>query len=218
MTKKRGPDLEKIRREYTLQSLDEAELPTNPIDLLRAWLEAAGKAGLTDPSAMTISTLSREGTPSSRIVLLKKLEKGRLTFFTGAASKKSKELEEHPLVAAHFYWAELERQVRISGQADRVSDKVADSYFSTRPRESQLAAWASPQSEAIPGRNFLEERFEHFRQKFEGEKTIPRPAHWTGFYITPGQIEFWQGGAHRLHDRILYRKDHGKWSRTRLAP
>lgn len=211
-------DLRHIRREYNKDKLEESNLPTNPLELFATWLENAQSSNNADPTAMTLSTVERNGQPSSRIVLLKKIEDGKLIFYTNYHSKKSREIRTQAKVAAHFYWSELERQVNIAGIARPVDDADSDLYFQLRPFESNISLWASPQSEVIPDRQYLEKEYEKYFRKFPSSEKVPRPAYWGGYAITPTRIEFWQGGAHRLHDRIQYSIKEGRWSRVRLAP
>jgi len=211
-------DIGNIRREYSRHKLDGANMPSDPMELFVAWLEQANVAGITDPTAMTLSTVDGQGNPSSRIVLLKKIEEGKLIFFTNYNSKKAHAIEENARVATHFYWPELERQVKIAGTVSSVEDAVSDLYFQSRPYESKIGAWASPQSEEIPNRQYLEEAFEKSKKRFKESGNIPRPTHWGGYAISPARVEFWQGGNHRLHDRIEYSKKQDQWNRVRLAP
>ncbi len=207
-----------VRREYDLSRLDDSKLPDDPLLLFVAWMDKASTSGIPDPTAMTLSTVDDLGSPSSRIVLLKKIDQNRLVFFTNYQSRKAKEIRNNSKVAAHFYWPELERQVKISGVAQALEDADSDNYFSSRPFESKVAAWASPQSEEVSGREYLEDEYRKYLEKFEGSTDVPRPKHWGGLYITPERIEFWQGGKYRLHDRIEYTLKDKKWSRVRLAP
>jgi len=211
-------ELERVRREYDLEQLDESLLPDDPLLLFSEWLEVAAKSGNIDPTAMTLSTVDEDGAPSSRIVLLKKIDQNKLIFFTNYNSRKAREIQNRSGVAIHFYWPELERQIKISGIAEEVNDLDSDQYFNSRPFESQVSAWASPQSTMVPDRDYLEKEYKLYLEKFKGSGNVPRPAHWGGFSISPRRIEFWQGGRYRLHDRIEYSlKDEG-WSRIRLAP
>ena len=211
-------ELGRIRREYSLAHLDESSLPENPLKLFTAWLDQAQSSNNPDPTAMTLSTVERNGQPSSRIVLLKKVLDGRLIFYTNYHSRKSREIRTQGKVAAHFYWSELERQVRIAGIARPVEEADSDLYFQSRPFESNISTWASPQSEVISNRQYLEEEYEKYLKKFSLTKEVPRPAYWGGYAITPTMMEFWQGGKRRLHDRIEYAKKDESWSRVRLAP
>lgn len=211
-------DLDKVRREYSLNRLDEGQLPSEPMVLFKDWLEEARRSGSPDPTAMTLSTVNKDGLPSSRIVLLKKLEQDRLVFFTNLRSKKAREISAGSRVATHFYWPQLERQVKISGMASPLEDAESDHYFQSRPRESQVAAWASPQSEVVPDRETLEKEYGLYLEKFKGLKQIPRPPFWGGMAIEPLRMEFWQGGKFRLHDRFEYSLGKEGWIRIRLAP
>lgn len=210
--------LNQVRREYTRGRLEGASLPEDPMVLFDRWLIEARSASLPDPTAMNLSTVDSQGRPSSRIVLLKDLDEGKLIFFTHYGSRKGTEIRERPEVAAHFFWPELERQVRIEGTAGPIEEVISDAYWQSRPVESKIAAWASPQSREIDDRKMLEDAFHEYRRKFKDIAEIPRPPYWGGYAITPLRMEFWQGGAHRLHDRIVYRKGGEGWKRFRLAP
>lgn len=211
-------NLENQRRDYEWVRLDESQLPVNPMELFAAWLEQALKTDHPDPTAMTLSTVERSGQPSSRIVLLKKVDDERLIFYTNYHSRKAREIRSRPKVAAHFHWPQMERQVNITGNARPIEDKDSDLYFRSRPFESNITAWASPQSEVIPDREYLIKEYEKYRRKYGDASSVPRPAYWGGFAITPLRIEFWQGGFNRLHDRIEYTKKDERWSLVRLAP
>lgn len=211
-------NLGKIRREYKLRQLDEGQLPSEPMGLFKDWLEEARASGTPDPTAMTLSTVNKEGKPSSRMVLLKKIEEDRLVFFTNLRSKKAREISIRTDVAAHFYWPQLERQIKISGTTVPLEDAESDHYFQSRPFESQVAAWASPQSEIVPDREALEKEYGLYLEKFKGLKQIPRPPFWGGIAIRPNKMEFWQGGKFRLHDRFEYSLGKEGWIRVRLAP
>lgn len=210
--------MDQIRREYTRGRLEGPSLPKDPLVLLSRWLTEARTTSHPDPTAMNLSTVDTSGHPSSRMVLLKDLKEGKLVFFTNYMSRKGNEIKDRPEVAAHFYWPELERQVRIEGTAAILPETLSDAYWRSRPLESKIGAWASPQSQVISDRKTLEASFGQFRQKFQDAKEIPRPAYWGGIAISPLHMEFWQGGAHRLHDRIAYRMQNGEWTRFRLAP
>lgn len=211
-------ELGEERRDYSFGHLDETSLPADPMELFSAWLDQAIGSKNPDPTAMTLATVERNGQPSSRIVLLKKVDDGRLIFYTNYHSRKARAIRARAWVAAHFYWPELERQVNVTGVARPIEDEDSDHYFRTRPVESNLTAWASPQSEVIPDRDYLENEFEKYRKKYHGKEVVPRPAYWGGYGITPSKIEFWQGGRNRLHDRIEYTKREERWSYVRLAP
>jgi len=209
---------DRVRREYKLEQLDESKLPHDPLLLLNTWMEDAIKSGNIDPTAMTLSTVDESNSPSSRIVLIKKIDQNRLIFFTSYKSRKAREIQNRSGVAAHFYWPELERQVKIAGIAEKIKDSDSDLYFSSRPFESQISAWASPQSEVIPDRDYLEQKYQEYLEKHEGSGRVPRPSSWGGFALEPKRMEFWQGGTYRLHDRIEYSLNDKGWSRVRLAP
>jgi len=211
-------DYGELRREYRKEQLNEALLPEDPMELIASWLEEAETSGTMDPTAMTLSTVGPDGMLSSRIVLLKKIESGKLLFFTSLKSRKAREITLFSKVAAHFYWPGMERQIKISGSIQRLPEEVADHYFQSRPVESKISTWISPQSEVIPDRQFLEEAFEEKQKEFKEGDHIPTPPHWGGYAVSPYRMEFWQGGKHRLHDRIEYRLEDGQWKRVRLAP
>jgi pyridoxamine 5'-phosphate oxidase len=210
--------LNQIRREYIRGRLEGPSLPDDPLVLFGRWMTEARATSHPDPTAMNLSTVNALGHPSSRMVLLKEVREGKLVFFTNYESRKGREMHERPEVAAHFYWPELERQVRIEGSVAPLAEALSDAYWDSRPMESKIAAWASPQSQVIQDRKALEISFEKYRRKFKAAQEIPRPAHWGGYAITPLRMEFWQGGPHRLHDRMVYRLKSGEWERFRLAP
>ncbi len=211
-------DFGDVRREYSRELLDELKLPDDPFGLFALWMDDARSSGTIDPTAMTLSTVDGDGFPSSRIVLLKKIESGALLFFTNYESRKAHEIAAGSRVAAHFYWPETERQVRFEGTASKISENESDRYFQERPFASKIAALVSPQSRKIPGRSFLEKAFREQLKEYQENDHIPRPSDWGGYAINPVRIEFWQGGKHRLHDRIEYTVNGDKWSRIRLAP
>lgn len=209
-----------FRRDYSAHKLDESELTPDPFDLFKHWFAQAAESGATDVNAMTLATATKEGFPFTRIVLFKGLDENEngFVFFTNFNSRKGKQLAENPNAALNFYWSFPERQVNIRGKVIRLSDDIADEYFSSRPRASQLGAWASSQSEVIANRELLEKKFEKYKNKFEG-KEVPRPPYWGGFTLKPDYIEFWQGRVGRLHDRFLYsKKKNGTWKIERLSP
>ncbi len=207
-----------LRNNYASASLDVKDVDKNPIVQFEKWFGEALKAQLPEPNAMTLSTVSAEGRPTARIVLLKGITKNDLLFYTNYESRKGKELARHPFVALTFFWMGLERQVRIEGSVSKLDIKNSTEYFHSRPRESQIGAWASPQSETIPDRSALEKKARDFTEKFAGQE-VPLPPHWGGYQVTPDRIEFWQGRPSRLHDRILYtRATNDNWKISRLAP
>jgi pyridoxamine 5'-phosphate oxidase len=205
--------------EQTLPAvLDERNVDPNPIDLFRRWYDAAVKSGSRLPDAMTLATAARDGRPSARVVLLKQFDNDGFVFYTNYNSSKAKELEENPRAALVMYWTVLDRQVRVEGSVARVSAAESDEYFQTRPRESQIGALASPQSEVVASRDVLEKKYAELVELYDGRK-IERPDHWGGYILKPERIEFWQNRNGRLHDRILYQRDStGSWSIQRLAP
>jgi pyridoxamine 5'-phosphate oxidase len=207
-----------LRKDYTLQDLSESQVDPNPFVQFRRWFDQTLAAKLTEPNAMTVATTTADGTPSARIVLLKDFDERGFVFFTNYNSRKGQESFANAQAALVFWWAELERQVRICGTIEKTSASESDKYFDIRPWESRLGAWASNQSEVIENRAFLERRFEEFQQRYENQD-IPRPEHWGGLRVIPTEIEFWQGRSSRLHDRLLYsRLEDGRWKIERLAP
>lgn len=207
-----------IRREYTKTSLDVSTVNSDPLVQFTKWFDEIIEAKAIEPNAMHLATVNAQGKPSSRIVLLKGIEHGKFVFYTNHQSRKGKELETNPACALTFFWPDLERQVRIEGVAERVDAVTAEKYFQTRPRASQLGAWASPQSSAIQDRALLEARFTQMEKKFENTALIPKPQQWGGYQIEPLLFEFWQGRPSRLHDRIEYVKVDSVWKINRLAP
>lgn len=210
-------DIAAIRREYSLKILDEKNVAKNPFIQFSIWMEETIKSGIIDPSAMILATAGSSGIPSLRTVLLKSMEADGLVFFTNYESRKAKELDENPNASILFLWKELERQIRISGRVIKVSHEQSEEYFHSRPYESQLGAWASEQSKIIPDREYLNNRFNEFKEKFNNEE-IPLPPFWGGYKLLPGSFEFWQGRESRLHDRIIYSNKNGEWKINRLAP
>jgi pyridoxamine 5'-phosphate oxidase len=206
-----------IRIDYTLKSLDINDVNENPLLQFNTWFQEALHAKVLEANAMNLSTLSQNGFPNSRIVLLKGVDNG-FVFYTNYLSSKGKELLANPAVALTFFWPELERQVRVLGMASQVTSEESDQYFFSRPFSSQIGAWVSPQSQEIPDRHFLEEREQYYSKELTPQ-SIKRPPHWGGFRVIPSRIEFWQGRPSRLHDRILYEmQEDAKWSIKRIAP
>jgi pyridoxamine 5'-phosphate oxidase len=205
-----------LRKNYTFGQLSETEVPHNPLLLFQLWFDQAVKAQCPEPNSMTLATADQAGNPSARIVLLKGADQKGFTFFTNYESQKGRDLAIRPQAALLFHWHELERQVRIKGLVERVSAAESDEYFHSRPAASRIGAWASPQSSAIPSREFLEEAEKRYQAEF-GDAP-PRPAHWGGYCLKPTEIEFWQGRPSRLHDRIHYQLDAANWKIERLAP
>ncbi|WP_460545520.1 pyridoxamine 5'-phosphate oxidase [Echinicola sediminis] len=210
-------DIAALRTEYTLKSLVVKKLEKSPLDQFKIWLEEAIQAKVNEPNALNLSTVGPARKPSARIVLLKGLDHGFI-FYTNYDSKKGKELSGSPYAAMTFFWPELQRQVRIEGKVERVNSQLSDHYFLSRPKASQIGAWASPQSQIIPDREYLEKKEIEMRTKFEKE-ALKRPEHWGGYRLLPDLVEFWQGRASRLHDRIQYTlEENGEWTKARLAP
>src|ERR1700744_3622095 len=212
-------NLSDLREDYRHGSLDHAQLKPNPIAQFEAWFQEAlaAQPGRLDANAMTLATVDGSGRPSSRIVLLKTVDERGFSFFTNYDSRKGRELAANPQAALTFFWADLERQVCVAGSVDKLSVAESEAYFKSRPRGSQLAAWASEQSQAVPDRAALETRWYDLEKKFPGE--IPLPPNWGGFVVKPDRIEFWQGRPSRLHDRFSYlRQADGTWKIERLSP
>lgn len=210
-----------LRTDYRRETLDECDVAPDPLRQFEHWLDEAIKAQLPEPTAMTLATVGDDGRPAARVVLLKGFDGQGFVFFTNYASRKGRELAAHPHAALLFHWVELERQVRIEGDVERVDEHASDTYFASRPEASRLGAWASPQSEPLPDRAALEARFAETATRFRDAPQVPRPAHWGGFRLAPHCFEFWQGRPSRLHDRIRYRRlpaPAGAWTIDRLAP
>lgn len=209
--------IQNMRRNYIKQELNDTMLPEDPLALFGTWFHDAVKFEVNEPNAMVLATASKNGTPSARVVLLKGYDKEGFVFYTNYLSRKGKELDGNPVAALVFHWNTLERQVRISGSVSQVTRKETDEYFRSRPRESQISALISEQSTPIETKEKLKQEAESIEERFRG-KDIPAPEHWGGYRVIPESIEFWQGGANRLHDRILYQLTSSGWSKTRLAP
>jgi len=207
-----------IRKDYSKLSLDIKSVDKNPLTQFARWFEEALKSEVDEPNAFTLSTVSEDGRPSGRIVLLKGLENEKFIFYSNYQSAKGKELESNPACALTFFWPPLERQVRIEGVASKTDVVSSEKYFQSRPRESQIGAWASPQSAVIAGREILDARVKELQKKFDGAEKLPKPNQWGGYEVEANEIEFWQGRANRLHDRIVFYKVDEKWQMHRLAP
>ncbi len=199
--------------------LDERNVDANPIRQFQIWFDEAIGRSLPLAEAMTLCTATGDGKPSARMVLLKGVAESGFVFYTNYRSRKARELDVNPFAALVFYWEPLERQVRVEGKVSRISAGESDNYFQTRPRESQLGAIASPQSDVIESREMLQQEFRELEEKYSDHQTIERPAHWGGYRLAPERIEFWKGRPGRLHDRLLYElQADGSWKRSRLAP
>ena len=208
--------LSELREEYTHAGLTEADAGDDPFALFAKWFDQAVAAAVPEPNAMTLATATPDGRPSARIVLLKGCDERGFTFFTNYDSRKGAELAANPRAALLFHWTDLARQIRIEGTVKRITDAESDAYHASRPRGSQIGAWASPQSSVIPERSFLEKKLPELEAKYPNE--IPRPPHWGGYRVAPELIEFWQGRQNRLHDRIRFTRQGGGWLRERLGP
>lgn len=209
--------LPSLRENYLKGGLLEIDILPNPFQQFHHWLEDAINAHQKEPNAMTLSTINKDGKPSARIVLLKNLDERGFVFFTNYDSQKGQDLTNKPYASLVFWWGELERQVRVEGEVEKITSAESDEYFNVRPVGSQLGAWASPQSQIIPNREVLENNLKNLEEEYEG-KTVPRPQHWGGFRVIPHKIEFWQGRANRLHDRLCYTLKDNQWIIERLAP
>jgi len=207
-----------LRKDYTLEDLHESQINPDPFIQFQTWFTQALEAQLPEPNAMTLATTTLDGKPSARMVLLKDFDARGFVFFTNYNSRKGQELTVNPQAALVFWWAELERQVRITGLVEQVSEIESDKYFYARPANNRLGAWASNQSEVIKSREELEQRWQQFQHQYVNQE-IPRPPHWGGLRVVPSEIEFWQGRPSRLHDRLLYRCGDGDiWKIERLSP
>ena len=210
--------IENLRKDYISEELSQKDVDKNPIKQFGKWFKEALDAGIYEPNAMTLATTSIDRKPSARIVLLKGYEDRGFMFYTNYLSAKGKEIARNPVVAVVFHWPELARQVRIEGTVEKLSKEESERYFHSRPKESQIGALISPQSQQIENRNELEKNWKDAELRYT-DKTIPKPAHWGGYLIKPQVIEFWQGRSSRLHDRIVYKKsDKQSWKIVRLAP
>lgn len=197
--------------------LSEDGAPDDPAVLFRLWMNEAESSGVAYPNAMVLSTATPQGKPSARVVLLKEADARGFTFYTNYMSRKGEELESNACASLVFYWRESGRQVRVEGVVERTSPAESQAYFATRPKESQIGAWASPQSSVIANREELEQSFERARRRF-GDASVPLPPHWGGYRVIPEVIEFWQEREHRLHDRLRYRRADAGWTVERLSP
>ena len=206
-----------IRKDYQLAALDETITGNDPLSFFSKWFAEAHAAEAAEVNAMTLATIDAQNRPHARIVLLKGLDEKGFLFFSNYNSVKGKDIAVKPYAALVFFWQELERQVRVEGFVEKISDEESDVYFHSRPEGSRLGAWSSPQSQVIPDRAFLEKKFSDYALKFSGS-AIPRPSHWGGYRVVPDKIEFWQGRSNRMHDRIVFTLENKEWKRCRLAP
>jgi len=205
------------RRDFNAGELSESDVNINPLKFFKSWLEDAILAAVEEPYAMVVSTVDQALMPHSRVVYLRDIVEEGFIFYTNYESNKSQQLANTANIALNFLWTKLDRQVRVTGQVERVPEEMSDDYFAGRPRESQIGAWASNQSRTLKSRQELLDLVTHFEKKFEGQ-AIPRPAHWGGFLVKPQTIEFWQGRTARLHDRLHCSKTNEQWNISRLAP
>ena len=207
-----------LRQDYTLQDLSEIKVNSNPFLQFKKWFDQTLSADILEPNAMTLATTTTECKPSARMVLIKNFDERGFVFYTNYNSQKAQELAENPQAALVFWWAELQRQVRIYGRVEKILERESDQYFYSRPFNSRLGAWASNQSEVIESRKVIEERLQELKHKYQNQD-IPRPPHWGGIRVIPTEIEFWQGRSSRLHDRLLYTKNvDDSWKIERLSP
>ncbi|WP_113635393.1 pyridoxamine 5'-phosphate oxidase [Nubsella zeaxanthinifaciens] len=209
--------IQNLRQEYKSAELNEQDVIKNPIAQFEKWFTDAMSAQLYEPNVMTLATADKSGRPNARIVLLKGVDEEGFSFYTNYLSQKGKEIKKNPYACLVFFWAELERQVRIEGRIEKLDKETSEQYFHSRPTGSQIGAIASPQSQVIESRNNLELKVQELTQQYEG-KPIPKPAHWGGYIVKPTSIEFWQGRPSRLHDRIKFTLVNGSWKIERLAP
>lgn len=212
-------ELPHIRKDYIQDFIEEATLSENPFEEFEKWFKKALESNQAEPNAMSLATASPDGQPSVRIVLLKGLQPNGFVFFSNYLSRKGQELDKNPLASLNFFWATLEQQIRIEGRVSKISEEDSEVYFQSRDRDSRLGAWASPQSQKIMNRDFLLKKVEEVKNRFQNQTIFPKPDFWGGYLVVPHRIEFWQGRASRLHDRILYEKNEaGNWQKSRLAP
>jgi len=213
-----GPDLAALRREYARAGLVESDLATDPITMFRRWFDEAVAAGLHEPNAMVVATAGVGARPSARLVLLKGLSNDGFVFFTNTRSRKGQELAANPACALLFPWHQLERQVRVDGMAAPLGADAVTAYFATRPRGSQLGAWASHQSREVADRDELTTAYDEAAARYPEPEPVPVPVEWGGYVVAPEAVEFWQGRPGRMHDRLVYRRNDSGWSTHRLAP
>lgn len=211
-------DIQHLRKEYRSHPLTMKEMHQNPIEQLKRWMHTAINEGIVEPNAMVLATVSKEGLPSTRTVLLKQIKDEGIIFFTNYESRKGKDILENPNVSVTLYWKEIDSQITIDGTAEKISEEESDIYFASRPRDTQVGAWSSQQGRVLASRLVLVDAFDHFTSKYE-DQDVPRPPYWGGYLIKPKLFVFWKGREHRLHDRFLYtRGSEGLWDIKRIAP
>jgi len=213
---KKVVELADLRRDFSSAGLSESELSEDPFEQFKAWMDAALASEILDPNAMTLSTVGADGRPSARVVLLKHFSEDGFSFYTNYESKKGSDLAANPFTVLHFFWPQLDRQIAVYGRVEKTSREDSEKYFTSRPVDSRISAWASNQSHVVSSREELEKRVADLREKF-GED-VPLPPFWGGFRLTPDKFEFWQGRQNRLHDRLVYTLENSAWTITRLAP
>ena len=211
-------DISKLRQNYSLQTLSVKDILHNPIEQFAKWFQEAMDSQILEPNAFTLATANKEGKPSARTLLLKGFDKEGFVFFTNYESRKAEDLLQNPKAAMLFTWLDLQRQIRIEGDIEKVSQEESEEYFQSRPRGSQIGAWSSPQSQSIESREVLESNQKMMEEKFSGLEKLPVPPFWGGYRVRPNWFEFWQGRESRLHVRIVYARQNGNWEIGRLAP
>ena len=216
---KKMPNVSEMRLDYKLKSLDIKDVDKKPIEQFKVWFQEALDSNIREPNAMILATADKNAIPNARVVLLKDFDEKGFVFFTNYESAKGQELLENPFATLVFNWLDLERQIRIKGKVEKVSSEESKEYFQSRPKDSQIGAWASPQSREIQNRDVIEKNQEYLQGEYKNVFELPCPEFWGGYRVEPQQIEFWQGRSSRLHDRILYtRQEKGQWKIVRLAP
>ncbi|MEL6718702.1 MAG: pyridoxamine 5'-phosphate oxidase [Bacteroidota bacterium] len=210
--------IQDLRENYLQDTLELDNTAENPFDQFKAWLDFAIERKIKEPNAMILATTNKDGRPAARVVLLKGIREDGFLFYTNYNSQKGNEMLENPYAALVFNWLDLEKQIRIEGKVEKLAHKDSEAYFQTRPKASQIGAWASPQSSVIEDRKLLEDNVTDLKQQYKDTEQLPCPTHWGGYIVKPDLFEFWQGRSSRLHDRIQYNLENEEWTRVRLAP